>query len=110
MKIKNCTTKAIGFGGVTIMPEMTGDTPKGYEKGHPVVDYYLSRKWIKEVGASKDDGKPATGTTGGTEKPLDRMNKDELTALAAEMGVEVAEADTRQQILDKVKAAKKASE
>jgi hypothetical protein len=127
MKIRNLTTKAIGFGTVTVYPDKTGDTPKGFGKGHPVVDYYLSRGWIEELDAAPAAPAPAvadglgvslnaggsTGETTGTGaagKPIDRMNKEELTALAAELGVEVTEADTKQMILDKVRAAKKADE
>lgn len=41
-------------------------------------------------------------------KSIDRMNKDELQALACERGIPFVEADTRQVLIDKIKAAKNA--
>lgn len=43
-------------------------------------------------------------------KPIDRMNKEELQALSFERGVEFAETDTKQTLIDKIKAAKKGNE
>lgn len=160
MKIRNLTPKPIGFGSVVILPDQTGETPKGYDRDHPTVKYYLSRKWIAEVGAGRsgaagstptglnvnvnaggpggaaddtnDDlndengaggsaanenngagagGSENDGEPGGAapEKPLDRMNKDELQALAFAQGVVFADTDTRQVLIDKIKAAKNAN-
>jgi hypothetical protein len=141
MKIRNLTTKAIGFGDITVLPDKTGETPKGFGKGHPVVDYYLSRGWIEEVGAASDGagtsggavnvgvgingnggGADTGGNGGGTgtgdnsggagseNKYVDRMNKDELQALATEMGLQFAETDTNKTLIEKIKAARQTGE
>jgi hypothetical protein len=142
MRIRNLTAKPIGFGGVVILPDQTGETPKGYDKSHPTVKYYLSRRWIVETGAiggatvsqpagltvsinaggsagADDDengggentntGSPgATGSPAVENKSLDRMNKDELQALAFARNIVFAETDTRQALIDKIKAVKNA--
>ena len=143
MKIKNLTVKPIGFGSTIILPDETGTLPSGYGKNHPTVKYYLSRKWIAEVGKTNDDagdgeqsvnvnvnvntggdntggGGDGTGNDGagagntsgnsGANKPLDRMNKEELQALAFQRGVEFVDADTRQVLIDKIRAAQNSGE
>lgn len=123
MKIRNLTVKPIGFGSTIILPDETGTLPQGYDKNHPTVKYYLSRKWIEEIGGTDSgSGAPAAVnvgvevSTGGADeerpggtssKPLDRMNKEELQALAFERGVEFAETDTRQTLIDKIRATQK---
>lgn len=160
MKIKNLTIKPIGFGSTVILPDEIGTLPQGYGKNHPTVKYYLSRKWIKEIGGAGDsgsasavgvdvslnhggtptgnadsdpdgggadnstgdpnsnpDGSDASGeNTGGApaggspNKSLDRMNKEELQALAFQRGIQFVEADTRQVLIDKIKAAQSGNE
>lgn len=126
MKVKNLTVKPMGFGATIILPDEVGTLPQGYGKDHPTVKYYLSRNWIKVVGGANengnggapagvnvgvninsnanDPGAPAENA-GGQGKPIDRMNKEELQALAFERGVEFAETDTKAMLIEKIKAA-----
>lgn len=133
MKVKNLTVKPMGFGSTIILPDDVGALPQGYDQDHPTVKYYLSRNWIKVVGGSnKSGGAPAAvnvgvnlnndpnaqgapaestgGDNGGQNKPIDRMNKEELQALAFERGVEFVETDTKAMLIEKIRAAQSAEE
>lgn len=121
MKVKNLTVKPIGFGATIILPDDVGTLPPGYDKDHPTVKYYFSRKWIEEVGGKSGDAETAsggvtvnadinTGVGGGYSKPIDRMNKEELQALAFERGVEFVDTDTKAMLVEKIKAAKAAEQ
>ncbi len=123
MKVKNLTVKPMGFGATIILPDEVGVLPQGYGEDHPTVKYYLSRNWIKVVGGAHGSGNtpaavnvgvsindtngaPAdSGDNGGQVKPMDRMNKEELQALASERGVEFTENDTKAILVEKIKAA-----
>lgn len=127
MKVKNLTVKPMGFGATIILPDEVGTLPQGYGKDHPTVKYYLSRNWIKVVDdANGNGGAPAAvnvgvnintdpnepgapaapaESTGGQNKPIDRMNKEELQALAFGRGVEFAETDTKAMLIEKIRAA-----
>lgn len=119
MKVKNLTVKPMGFGATIILPDAVGTLPQGYGKDHPTVKYYLSRNWIKVVGSDNGNGgaaaavnvgvgingAPAENTDSGQNKPIDRMNKEELQALATERGVAFVETDTKAMIIEKIRAA-----
>ena len=112
MKIKNNYKSHIGFGDVAVMPGEVKKLPKGYgknEKGelHSTIAFYISKKWIEIV---EDDAESdSTNSNKGT-KSIERMNKTELTALAAELGIEFAESDTNPMLIEKIKAAQKNGE
>lgn len=128
MKVKNLTVKPMGFGATIILPDDVGTLPQGYDQDHPTVKYYLSRNWIKVVdGADKNGGAPAAVSVGvnindaanapgapaestgdGQNKPIDRMNKEELQALAFARGVEFVETDTKAMLIEKIRAAQSA--
>ncbi len=126
MKVKNLTVKPMGFGATIILPDEVGTLPQGYGKDHPTVKYYLSRNWIKVVGGAdgnggasaavnvgvginSTDGAPADSTgNNGQNKPIDKMNKEELQALAFERGVEFVETDTKAMLVEKIRAAQSA--
>lgn len=130
MKVKNLTVKPMGFGATIILPDDVGTLPQGYDQDHPTVKYYLSRNWIKVVGGANKNGgaaaavnvgvnlnsdpnapsAPAESTGGGQNKPIDRMNKEELQALAFERGVEFVETDTKAMLIEKIRAAQSAEE
>lgn len=128
MKVKNLTVKPMGFGSTIILPDDVGTLPQDYGKDHPTVKYYLSRNWIKVVdGVNGNGGAPAAvnvgvnintdsnepgtpaestgGSTGSQNKPIDRMNKEELQALAFARGVEFVETDTKAMLIKKIRAA-----
>lgn len=131
MKVKNLTVKPMGFGATIILPDEVGTLPQGYGKDHPTVKYYLSRNWIKVVdGVNGNGGAPAAvnvgvnintnpnepgapaestgGDNGGQNKPIDRMNKEELQALAFARGVEFVDTDTKVMLIEKIRAAQSA--
>ena len=81
--------------------------------------FYLVKKWIKIAGdaQTKKEAAPPVNVgvsiTGTDEpkqateaKPVDRMKLEELRAAASELGIEHGEDDTRQMLIDKIKAAK----
>lgn len=128
MKVKNLTVKPMGFSSTIILPDEVGTLPQDYGKDHPTVKYYLSRNWIKVVdGVNGNGGAPAAvnvgvninanpnepgapaestgGSNGSQNKPIDRMNKEELQALAFERGVEFVETDTKAMLIEKIRAA-----
>ena len=52
-----------------------------------------------------NDGTDGEKVNAPASKPIDRMNKEELQALAFERGVEFTEADTKAMLIDKIRAA-----
>ena len=53
MKIKNNYTSHLGFGATRILPgEIIDikDMPKGYGMNHPLIQWYISKKWLEIVG------------------------------------------------------------
>lgn len=120
MKIKNCHTTSIGFGTLSVLPDAVAELPREFTADHPVVKFYIGKKWIKAVGdaparksASPQPVSVGVGIAGtdGTKqaaepKPVDRMKLEELRAAASGLGIEYGEDDTRQALIDKIKAAK----
>lgn len=64
------------------------------------------------VDGNENEGENMSGSGADSPSPenksIDRMNKDELQALACERGIPFVEADTRQALIDKIKAARNA--
>jgi hypothetical protein len=140
MKVKNLTAKPIGFGAVVLLPDQTAELPKGFGVDHPTTKYYISRNWLKVVGEKnpaankggesvdvnakintgepdpnaddndEDDDDEGDGEKNPAAKPVDRLNLEELKALATELGIEFAEGVTRKVLIDAIKAAKKGNE
>ena len=137
MKIKNRHTTSIGFGTLSVLPDAVAVLPREFTADHPVIKFYLGKKWIEIIGDSKakkaaaqsvnvgvsitgtDEQKQATEAKvveQATEakvveqttetKAVDKMKLEELRAAAAELGIEHGEGDTRQTLIDKIKAAK----
>jgi hypothetical protein len=50
MKVRNNYTTTIGVGTITILPDAVVELPDKFGKTHPVIAYYLSQKWLTEVG------------------------------------------------------------
>lgn len=108
MKIKNNYKSHIGFGDIAVMPGEIKKLPRAYsrnEKGelHSIIAFYVSKKWI-EVIEEDEDNNPNKNT-----KPIERMNKTELIALATELGIEFTETDTNIILIDKIKALQKSN-
>ena len=119
MRIKNTHTTSIGFGTLSVLPDTEAELPREFTKSHPVVKFYLVKKWIEIAGdaqTKKAAAQPVNVGVGiaGTDeakqtteaKSVDRMKLEELRAAAAELGIEYGEDDTRQTLIDKIKSAK----
>lgn len=119
MKIKNCHTTSIGFGTLSVLPDAVAVLPREFTADHPVIKFYIGKKWIEIVSDPKAKkaaaqsvsvgvGIAGTDETKQTDepKPVDKMKLEELRAAAAELGIEYGEGDTRQVLIDKIKAAK----
>ena len=119
MKIKNCHTTSIGFGTLSVLPDAVAVLPREFTADHPVIKFYIGKKWIEIMSDSKSKKAAAqsvsvgVGIAGTDEskqadepKPVDKMKLEELRAAAAELGIEYGEGDTRQVLIDKIKAAK----
>jgi hypothetical protein len=138
MKIKNNHKSPIGFGTTTILPGDIGEV-KTFEKNHPILAYYVKRGWVELIDdcgkdendkqendkqendkqendndtAEVDDDIDTTYNTAGVhplDKPIDKLNLDELKKTATYLGLTVEEADTRKVLIDKIKTAKKVTE
>jgi len=91
----NCKVKVGGviYSGKKVIP-VGGDNGLSEKE----VERLLKERFIRKVELDEDDKKSGNGGGNG-DKPLDRMNKAELTAKAAELGIEVTEAMTKAEIL-----------
>ena len=130
MKIKNRHTTSIGFGTLSVLPDTVADLPREFTADHPVVKFYIGKNWIEVVGDASAKKKAAqsvnvgvdiagTGETGAAVeaanetgvgnappgKNIDRMKLEELRAAASGLGIGHGEDDTRQTLIDKIKAA-----
>lgn len=68
------------------------------EKAWQVV--YSQLRGYRRADAEADDPQPSQPD----ERPLERLNKEQLTARAAELGVEVPSGATNKQIIEAIKA------
>ena len=73
MFIKNISKKPIGFGKLVVMPDKTEQLPKGFDRKHSIVAWYIENKFIAEVNTLSDSPDttqaPVNEPVGGTEKP-----------------------------------------
>ncbi|MDR2359670.1 MAG: hypothetical protein LBD85_00085 [Oscillospiraceae bacterium] len=118
MKVKNLTTKPIGFGTLVLLPDQTAELPADFGKDHPTTKYYISRKWLSVLSASasakvnptvapKDTGKQGDDADeAASEKSLSKMLLDELKAVAVELGIVYDDNVTRKVLIEAINAAK----
>ena len=166
VKVKNNYSSHIGFGAMRILPGETEPLPTGYGLNHPVVQFYIRKKWLEvvrekkkadepvlpakvadentdtgktdggsgenDIDAGKKDGEDDedfleinTGDPDGDEtdgelslsagngetitltKPLSRMNRGELMAVATGLGIEFPANATNPVLLDLIREAQK---
>ncbi|MDR3165440.1 MAG: hypothetical protein LBU13_07660 [Synergistaceae bacterium] len=120
MKIMNRHTTSIGFGTLSVLPDTAAELPREFTADHPVVKFYIGKKWIEIVGDVPTKGAATAQSVNvganiaGTDeikqtaeaKSIDRMKLEELRATASELDIEYGEDDTRQMLIDKIKATK----
>jgi len=61
MVVRNIGAKVIGFGQLVVLPGDIQELPPGYSEKHPVVRFYLEKKFIEAV-ASVPAPHPAANT------------------------------------------------
>ncbi len=118
MKITNIGEKVIGFGSEFVLPGETKPLSAGFDENHPVVKFYIASKFITVVNDNvsvpvkeeTDEEESDEKSTSVENKPLSRMNKEELQTLAAGLGVEVDATDSNDILREKIKAAQKGDE
>ena len=117
MYVKNISGKPIGIGSLTLLPNESGELPKGYGEKHPVIVYYLGRKYLKQAG--KDD-KPKKETAAQkkareqaeakakaklleeTRSLLGNMTLEELKDESQKYEIVVTDEDTDETIIQKI--------
>lgn len=120
MLYKNTGKKVLGFGTLVMPPDAVETLPAGYDENHPTVKFLIDRKWLTVVKGGKAATPPAEPPPELTEeekaaaaaktesdakraaidtkiKAVARMNRDQLNAEAAALGVEFAESDNNDQ-------------
>jgi len=124
MVVRNIGAKVIGFGQLVVLPGDIQELPPGYNEKHPVVQFYLEKKFIEAV-SSIHATVPATSTgTTVTEpsaiietaaentaavvetpkkvKSVNSMTLDELRAYAIELGISIDIKDTKAVLKQKI--------
>lgn len=116
MKITNIGGKAIGIGGLSLLPGETAPLPKDFET-NPVILFFEERGFVKLEEASEpqspeengDQKEPAGEKRDGLTKEevidaIKDMKRSELDALANQVGVEIAADDTVPSLKEKLTA------
>lgn len=115
MRITNKTTKIIGIGGVAVLPDES-ITVDAAGAGASIIQHLAATGKIsieedKTAGGSSAEPSadaPAAGNDGGDsgkKKPVSRMSKDELVEECLKLGLDILEDDTRETLVEKIKAA-----
>jgi len=116
MLVKNASAKPIGFGSTILMPEdvcslpplNAKGEPEGYGPNHPTIKFYLERKWLvpteskPEPEQSEPNAEEKTAAAETKPKGRSRMSREELREEAAALGIEWAESDTRETLIQKI--------
>lgn len=127
MLVKNTSQKVIGFGTLCLLPGETKELPAGFGENHPVVLFYLKKKYIVKADSttSSNDETDTGGDTLTDEqkaaaadaakkagiaskiKKVAKMNLDPLRKEATALGITFTEDDTvdvlRQKITEKLR-------
>ena len=120
MLVQNIGKKVIGFGAVALPPDAVGTLPAGYGPEHPVVKFYLDKKWIKEVKGGKSvapkvDTPPEPELTEEEKakmakkaelaakiKAVGKLNLEPLRVEATNLDIEWTESDTKAVLAQKI--------
>ena len=101
MLAKNTGAKVIGIGNLLLMPSDVEKLPDGYDENHPTIQFYLKERFLKLVNQKEEPEEEHTEKV----KSVSRMTKDELIALAGELGIEVdLESDNVASLRQKINA------
>ena len=108
--VKNTSNKPIGFGDEILIPDQIAPLPKGYDKSHPTVAFYIKHKFLAEVDAKDEAAKRAEeAAADAAEKAAEaeaaqKKADEEAAALEA---AKAAEAAAGESVEDKIKALSK---
>lgn len=109
MKLKNISNKIINVGETAILPDETAEV-SGFD-GNPTVDALVEAGYICVVKAPSQDNanisqneQSQTQEQGVEKKPLSRMSKPELLEECQKLGIETTDEDTRETLVEKIKA------
>ena len=116
MKISNIGGKAIGIGGLSLLPGETATLPKGFEE-NPVIKFFEAKGFVKleattpakvetppAENKSDDDQNGKELTKEEVIAAIEKMKRGDLDALAAQVGIEVTPEDTVPTLRDKLTA------
>ena len=129
MFVKNTCKKAIGFGDLVLLPDESGQLPKGYDENHELVKFYIAKGWLEKAKGKKTEPTPTTTQepelteeekavieaaekaaaekTAAIEaeiKEIEKMNLAPLQEKATELGIEWVAADTKAVLIEKITA------
>ena len=79
MRVQNLGKKVIGFGSVILPPDAVDTLPVGYGPDHPVIKFYISRGWLKELKGNAQPAPPAPPPV----TPPAELTEEEKAAKAA---------------------------
>ena len=103
MKLKNISNKLINVGETAILPDETAEV-SGFD-GNPVVGAMVEAGHLRIIeSTAQDDTKTGQNQQGQEKKPLSRLNKAELLEECQKLGIETTEDDTRETLVEKIKA------
>ena len=126
MLVKNTGKKCIGFGALVLLPDAVDTLPDGYGPEHPVVKFFISKKWLtvikgKTAPAPADpppqNPPPVDPFSVPTEeeaeaarkagiaakiKEVGKMNLEPLRVEATALGIEWTAADTKAVLAKKI--------
>ena len=114
MKVKNNTNKPIGIGTLNLLPGKTEILPAPYEN-HPLVKMLAAKRYDDEhkfitLIADKKAAKAPEGDNGGAEdytlEKLGKMKREELEAIATELGVATEGLTNKTMLAEAIIAAK----
>ena len=107
MLIKNTCARLIAVGDVRIAPNKVEEVADSFAE-NPVIKNYINAKELRIVDSieeaeaeAKEEAEKAEAEKAEAEgeKPLDKMTKDQLVALAEEKGIDLTGAGTKAEII-----------
>ena len=122
MFVKNTSPKTIGFGDIFVTPGSLGQLPEGFNQNHPTIKYFLNQGFLlladdlavagqepedKEPGQEPEDKEPGLESDEAARvTSLSRMTLEQLRSEAEKLNIEFIEADTRADLIEKIRAKK----
>lgn len=104
MIVENKSNKIIGIGlNIALLPGEQAVVPVHYEE-NPIVLRDIKKGRLTVIKKAEKETQVENSLKGDGEKTLEDMTIEELTAYAAEKGIDIGKATTREGILKKIEA------